>query len=188
MTSLIAIKLYNSFSSLSLTFLLLLYPFNISIHPERGSFRFIIPYEQVIARSLIVWENTESPKSIIDLTVGFKKSFVTIMLLSLISLWIIDFSSLLYRWRFSLKFFINFFKIFSFLVSNLSIWLSTHSDFATSHSISLWAYECLKPCRDFDNSEHEYPNSYRNDFVIGLTELHNLPSIQLINLTDLLNP
>ena len=54
MTSLIAIKLYNSFSSLSLTFLFLLYPFNISIHPERGSFRFIIPYEQVIARSLIV--------------------------------------------------------------------------------------------------------------------------------------
>ena len=90
-TNRIAIKLYNNFSSLSFIFEILLYPLIISQHAASGSFIFIIPYEHEIAKSFIVWVKTVSPKSIIDLTDGFSKSFETIILLSLISLWIIDF-------------------------------------------------------------------------------------------------
>ena len=63
-----------------------LYPETISQQPASGSFKFIIPYEHVIAKSFIFWEYIESPKSITDTILGFTLSFDTTILLSLISL------------------------------------------------------------------------------------------------------
>ena len=59
-----------------------LYPLTISQHADKGSVRFIIPYEQEIAKSFIVGAKTESPKSIIDSILGFNKSLDIMILLS----------------------------------------------------------------------------------------------------------
>ena len=55
-------KLYNTAKSLILE--IALYPLTISQHADRGSFRFIIPYEQEIAKSFIVWAKMENGKNI----------------------------------------------------------------------------------------------------------------------------
>ena len=88
---LIKIKLYNKSISSSFIFKILLNPSKTSQSDINGFLLPIIAYVHTIATSLINWVYTQSPKSIIPEISGSFKSLETIILLSLISLWMIFF-------------------------------------------------------------------------------------------------
>ena len=138
-----------------------------------------------MATSLINWVCVQSPKSIIPLMLGTFKSSETMILLSLISLCIIDFLSCLYFSSWCLKLDMSFLTTFLFEMSISFMYFSVHKKFCKSQSNFSLKYPFLTFFNSFKILAETSPSSNLSDLLMGFTFDHNLPSIQLFILKNL---